>query len=103
MGCKGVELVQVLRARGDATEIDVLVSPGASRTAVTGVDQWRKRLQVKVRAPPEGGRANEELEEFLGEVIGAKVVVEKGHTARMKTLLAQAPLDQVRKKLEAAL
>jgi uncharacterized protein (TIGR00251 family) len=98
-----VELVQVLRARGDATEIDVLVSPGASRTAVTGVDQWRKRLQVKVRAPPEGGRANEELEEFLGEVIGAKVVVDKGHTTRMKTLVAQAPMDEVRRKLEAAL
>jgi len=98
-----VELVQVLRARGDATEIDVLVSPGASRTAVTGVDAWRKRLQVKVRAPPEAGRANEELEEFLGRVVGAKVEVARGHTARMKTLLVHARAEEVVKKLEALL
>lgn len=98
-----MELVEILRAKGDATEIDVLVSPGASRTAVTGVDVWRKRLQVKVRAPPEGGRANEELEEFLTGVIGAKVEVARGHTARMKTLVAHVRVEVVQKKLEAML
>jgi uncharacterized protein (TIGR00251 family) len=92
-----------MRAKGDATEIDVLVSPGASRTAVTGVDEWRKRLQIKIRAPPEGGRANEELEEFLGDVLGVKVEVARGHTARMKTLVAHAKAEDVVKRLEALL
>lgn len=98
-----MELVQVLRAKGDTTELDVLVSPGASRTAITGLDEWRKRLQVKVRAPPEGGKANEELEEFLGGLVGAKVEVSRGHTARMKTLLVHARAEEVVKKLEGLL
>jgi len=54
---------------------------------------------VKVRAPPEGGRANEEVEELLSSVIGAKVTVSRGHTQRMKVVRIQASEDAVRKVL----
>jgi uncharacterized protein (TIGR00251 family) len=85
------------------TELDVVVSPGASRTAIAGVDTWRNRLQVKVRAPPEGGRANAELEEFLGCALGARAQVTRGHTTRMKTVAVAAPYDLVIARLEALL
>ena len=43
--------------------LKIHVVPGASRTAVAGLHG--DRLKVKVAAPPEKGRANEELLAFL--------------------------------------
>jgi uncharacterized protein len=44
------------------------VVPGASKTAAAGLHG--DRLKVKVAAPPEKGRANEELLAFLARTLG---------------------------------
>jgi uncharacterized protein len=51
-----------------AVRIQLRVSPGAKRTAVAGRhgDGWK----VRVAAPPEGGRANAELERHLAALLG---------------------------------
>ena len=48
--------------------IQLRVSPGARRSAVAGRygDGWK----VRVAAPPEGGRANAELERHLAGLLG---------------------------------
>lgn len=98
---QNVDVSSAVRANGNATEIDIIVSPNAKRCQLTEVDPWRKRLGVKVGAPPEGGRANREVEEFFTELLGAKAVIISGHTARMKVV--QVALDRaiVLEKLEA--
>jgi uncharacterized protein YggU (UPF0235/DUF167 family) len=55
---------------------------------------------VKVRAPPEGGRANEEVEELLTSTLNAKVSVVRGHLQRMKVVHVEADCEQVRSALE---
>jgi uncharacterized protein len=51
-----------------SVRIQLRVSPGAARTAVVGRhgDGWK----VRVAAPPEGGRANAELERHLAALLG---------------------------------
>jgi hypothetical protein len=56
------------------------------------VDQWRKRLVIKVTAPPEGGRANKEVEELFMNIFDVKVDISVGHATRMKTVTV--PLDK---------
>jgi len=80
--------------------MDIIVTPNSTSPGVQDVDPWRHRLVVKVRAPPEGGRANEEVEELLSSVIGAKVTVSRGHTQRMKVVRIQASEDVVKERLE---
>lgn len=83
----------------EGTEIDLLVSPNSDRSEIVGVDQWRKRLSVKLRSPPEKGEANAELEALLTEILDSEVKVIRGHTARMKTALVQIGLDETARRL----
>jgi uncharacterized protein (TIGR00251 family) len=51
-----------VRPASDGAVIDVEASPGAKETRVpAGYNPWRKRILVRLRAPPEKGRANVEL------------------------------------------
>jgi uncharacterized protein (TIGR00251 family) len=62
-------------------------------------------LQVRIKAPAQDGRANEELVKFLGELLGipkSKIVVASGHTAPFKKLAIDAEEAYVKKKLEEA-
>jgi len=94
-----VDLSQCLRPSTDGSELDIIVTPNSSSPGVQDVDPWRHRLVVKVRAPPEGGRANEEVEELLSSVIGVRVTVVRGHLQRMKIISILAPPDDVRQAL----
>ena len=95
-----MDIGSALRERGGGTEIDVMVSPGTKRSLVQGIDPWRKRLVVKVQAPPEKGAANEEVEELFSSLLGAKVTITSGHTNRLKTLYAPMTVSLVKARLE---
>lgn len=65
----------------------VRVSPSSRRTAVRGI--YGDRLKVSLTAPPEAGRANQQLEESLADWLGmrrADVRVEAGHGSRDKVV-----------------
>ena len=68
--------------------------PNASRTEVAG--RLGDAVKVKLKAVPEGGRANAELLEFLSEKLGLPrkaVSLESGDTSREKRV-AVAGLDE---------
>jgi len=68
--------------------LSVRVTPGAREDSVTG---WQgTALKVKVRAPPEKGKANEAVCALVARALGvppSAVAVERGHTSRGKLLL----------------
>ena len=64
-------------------KLKVRVVPNAKKSEVIEGEI----LKVKVRAPPEGGRANEELIEVLAKHFGVKksqVVILRGYRSREK-------------------
>ena len=67
--------------------IRVRVSPGAREDAIVG---WQgDALKVRVKAPPERGRANQAVCDLLAELLGVArpaVTVERGHGSRDKVL-----------------
>ncbi len=79
-----------IRPASDGTFIDIEASPGARETRVpAGYNQWRKRLLVKLKAPPERGRANAELIEALARVLGvppASIEITSGATDSKKSV-----------------
>lgn len=79
--------------------LDVEVVPGSSESLFpVGYNEWRVRLEAKVKAPPQDGAANAELIGLVARVLGAPasaVSVSSGHTSRKKTLLVRgATLEQ---------
>jgi uncharacterized protein (TIGR00251 family) len=65
----------------------ILVVPGARRTEVAG--QHGDRLKVRVAAPPEKGRANQELLNFLADLLKvprAALHLVLGGTSRAKVV-----------------
>ena len=65
--------------------LGVKVVPGSSRTAIAGV--WDGKLKVKVAAPPEKGKANQCLIDFLAKQLGVKknaVAIIHGQTSPIK-------------------
>jgi uncharacterized protein len=74
-----------VRHAGGKTILGVKVVPGSSRTAIAGL--WNGMLKVKVAAPPEKGKANKALVEFLAASLGLKgkdVAVVSGETNPVK-------------------
>lgn len=79
-----------IRAAGNGVVIDFDVSPGAKVTAVpSGYNEWRKRIEAKLRAPPEKGKANEELIDALSGLLGvsaSSVEITSGATNSRKSI-----------------
>lgn len=72
----------------EGTLLRVRVSPGARGNEVGGA--YGRSLRLRVAAPPEGGRANAELERFLAGLLGlprSGVAVVRGLSGRDKTVL----------------
>ena len=95
-----MKTADIIRKVPEGAELDILVSPRSSRSGPEGVDEWRKMLVVRVRAPPLDGRANKEVEKVISDATGMKCTVIKGHTSRQKTVLIQGDADAAASKLD---
>ncbi len=80
----------------------VKVVPGSSRTALAGV--LGDLLKIKVAAPPEKGKANKCLVEFLAKQLGIKknqISILSGQTNPVKTIsVADVSVEALIEKLK---
>lgn len=75
-----------------AVSIRLEVMPGSKVTAITGYDEWRKRIKVSLREPPKGGAANRELLEILSETLNVgteSLRITEGLRSRRKTVVVE--------------
>lgn len=86
---------------GAGTLVEVKVVPGASRSRVAG--PFGDGIRVRVAAPPEKGRANEELCATLAAALGVRpsdVCVVRGAGSPRKTVhVATLAPDEVARRL----
>lgn len=97
-----MELSDVTRRTANGLELDVYVSPRSSRQGPDGFDEWRKRLILRVRAPPLDGKANKEAEGLIKDITGMDSQVIKGMTDRRKTIFIEGDTDIILNKLEGS-
>ena len=72
---------------GGAVLLPVKIVPGAKRTRFLG--EWQGRARIAVVAPPEKGKANQAVLEFLSnllEISRRQVSVINGLTSPLKTI-----------------
>ena len=78
-----------LKETKDGTLLLVYVQPKAKKNEIEGIDEWRGRLKVKIKAPPVEGKANKELVKFLSKLLKAEIELVRGETSREKDLLVR--------------
>lgn len=85
----------------DGCVLEIEVVPGSRESRFpTGFNEWRGRLEAKVKAPPEEGQANAELCRLVAALLGvppSRVHVSSGQTARRKsiTVAGVTPADAI--------
>jgi uncharacterized protein (TIGR00251 family) len=84
-------------------EVNVIVSPNSDTAGTKGLNEWRKRLSIRVRSPPLDGKANNEVIEYFETLTKCKVELKKEHTARQKTVMIYGNAEEIMKALEASL
>ncbi len=93
-------MAKFLKETKEGTLLLIHVQPKAKKNSIEGIDEWRGRLKVKIKAPPVDGKANKEVVRFLSKLLGAEVEIAKGETSREKDLLVRGlGAEDVRRKL----
>lgn len=78
----------------EAWSLSIRVVPGSRRTEVAGV--LGEQLRIKVAAPPNDGKANDELLSFLASTLGIRardLRIARGRHGRSKVVQVTADLD----------
>jgi uncharacterized protein (TIGR00251 family) len=76
-----------LEVKDGQLRLNVKVSPGSSKTELSGVHEGR--LRIRVAAAPEDGKANECLVAFLAKLFGCpkkEITIKSGEKSRLKTV-----------------
>ena len=66
--------------------LEIEVQPGSSRQGVVGVNKWRNKIQVAVKAEARKGRANNAVFHVLSKLFKTEVEVVSGKTTRNKKI-----------------
>ncbi|MFA5863871.1 MAG: DUF167 domain-containing protein [Phycisphaerae bacterium] len=81
---------KIISACENGVRLQVKISPGASRTKILG--PHGECLKIAVGAPPEKGKANQALIQFLSKLLAVpkqNITIESGMTSPRKTLVIQ--------------
>ncbi len=76
-----------LRGGADGIYLEVRARPGARQPGITGVHDGA--LKVALKSPPEGGKANAELTDYLAEILALRrdqVTLARGAASRKKSV-----------------
>ncbi|MDO9045078.1 MAG: DUF167 domain-containing protein [Methanobacteriaceae archaeon] len=67
--------------------LDIEVSPNASKFEISGYNSWRERLEIRIKAIPQKGKANKEIIKELSKLTKMDVEIISGLKSHQKTLL----------------
>ncbi len=70
--------------------LDIVVKPGQSKTEITGKTP-KEELKLNVAAPPEKGKANQEIIKFFQKKYKLKAEIIRGKTNKKKKIRLYSP------------
>lgn len=95
-----------IRKSGDSTAIDIVVVTGAKNEGITGFDEWRMRLTVRVSEKPIQGRANTAIIRMFSKALDvpeSDVRITAGKKGTLKTVEINLDLEDVKTRLNETL
>ncbi|ADC69711.1 protein of unknown function DUF167 [Methanocaldococcus sp. FS406-22] len=80
---------KIIRENKDGVLIDIDVQANAKKNEIIGINEWRKRLTIKIKAPATEGKANKEIIKFLKDIFKKDVEIVAGKLNPQKTVLVK--------------
>lgn len=65
------------------------IVPNSNKFEVVGLNKHTQRIKIKVKSPPESGKANAELEKELSKLLETKVKILTGKKSKRKTIVVK--------------
>jgi uncharacterized protein (TIGR00251 family) len=78
---------KIIRESKDGVLIDIDVQANAKKNEIVGINEWRKRLAIKIKAPATEGKANKEIIKFLKDIFKKDIEIVAGKLNPQKTIL----------------
>lgn len=75
-----------IRETDNGILVDIEVSTRSYRFEISGYNQWRERVEIKIKSPPLKGKANKEIVNQFSKLTSRNVKIVSGHKSRFKTL-----------------
>jgi hypothetical protein len=87
--------------------LDIEVQPGSSRQGLVGLNKWRSKLSVAVKAEAQKGKANEAVLHVLAKILSitkSDLEIVSGQTSRAKRVSVKSiPIEDLLSRLNDAL
>lgn len=78
--------MQAVKEIEEGVLVDVEVSPNSDKFIISGYDEWRNEIQVKIKSIPQKGKANREIIKEFTKLTGSHIEIASGHKSQHKTL-----------------
>ena len=70
----------------DGILLNIEVSSRSDKFGISGYNEWREAVEVKIKAHPQKGRANKEIINEFSKITKTPVEIISGHKSRHKIL-----------------
>lgn len=78
--------MQAVKESEEGVLVDIVVSPKSGKFEIAGYNEWRKAIEVKIKAVPQKGKANKEIIKEFFRLTGKPVEIVSGHKSHQKTI-----------------
>ena len=70
----------------DSILVDIEVSTKSNKFEIVGYNEWRERIEIRIKSPPLKGKANKEIVDEFSKLTKNPVEIISGLKSRQKTL-----------------
>ena len=70
----------------DGILVDIEVSPKSKKFEIIGYNEWREKIEIRIKSVPQKGKANQEIVKEFEELTKNKVEIVSGFKSQHKTL-----------------
>ncbi len=80
------DLMNAITQIKDGILLKIDVSPKSDKFTISGYNEWRETVEIKIKAPPHKGKANKEIIKEFSKITKTPVEIISGHKSHQKTL-----------------
>ena len=70
----------------DGILVNIEVSPKSKKFEVIGYNDWREKIEIKIKSVPQKGKANKEIVNEFSDLTGSQVEIISGLKSQHKTI-----------------